>query len=155
MLSLLTRSEVVGWYGASTQLFQTLMFLPVLVQTAWLPRLVGAFVNGRRELVETARAPVELVLVIGVPLAVGVALVADPLIHVVYGPGFAQAVPVMMILAICIPLIYLNIILASVLLAAKRQIVWTVVMAGGVVVESGATAAAGPSDVPQGVVHVA
>jgi hypothetical protein len=50
-------------------LFQTLMFLPVLIQTAWLPRLVGAFVNGRRELVETARAPVELVLVIGVPLA--------------------------------------------------------------------------------------
>ena len=134
MLSLLTRSEVVGWYGASTQLFQTLMFLPVLVQTAWLPRLVGAFVNGRRELVETARAPVELVLVIGVPLAVGVALVADPLIHVVYGPGFAQAVPVMMILAICIPLIYLNIILASVLLAAKRQVVWTVVMAGAAVV---------------------
>ena len=133
MLSLLTRPEVVGWYGASTQLFQTLMFLPVLVQTAWLPRLVSAFVNGRRELVETARAPVELVLVIGVPLAVGVALVADPLIHVVYGPGFAQAVPVMMILAICIPLIYLNIILASVLLAAKRQIVWTVVMAGAAV----------------------
>ena len=67
MLSLLTRPEVVGWYGASTQLFQTLMFLPVLVQTAWLPRLVAAFVTGRRELVETARAPVELVLVIGVP----------------------------------------------------------------------------------------
>lgn len=134
MLSLMTRSEVVGWYGASTQLFQTLMFLPVLIQTAWLPRLVGAFVNGRRELVETARAPVELVLVIGVPLAVGVALVADPLIHVVYGPGFAQAVPVMMILAICIPLIYLNIILASVLLAAKRQVVWTAVMAGAAVV---------------------
>ena len=29
MLTLMTRSYVVGWYGASTQLFQTLMFLPV------------------------------------------------------------------------------------------------------------------------------
>ena len=43
MLTLMTRSDVVGWYGASTQLFQTLMFLPVFVQTAWLPRLVSAF----------------------------------------------------------------------------------------------------------------
>ena len=134
MLTLMTRSEVVGWYGASTQLFQTLMFLPVLVQTAWLPRLVTAFVKGRRELVETARSPVELVLVISVPIAAGVAIVADPLIHAVYGPGFAQAVPVMIILALCVPPIYLNIILASVLLAAKRQVVWTIVMAGAAVV---------------------
>lgn len=134
MLSLMTRPEVVGWYGASTQLFQTLMFLPVLVQTAWLPRMVAAFVTGRRELVRTARAPVELVLVIGLPLAAGIALIANPLIHVVYGPKYGQAVPVMIVLAICIPLIYLNIVLASVLLAAKRQIVWTVVMAGAAVV---------------------
>ncbi|MGO9901857.1 MAG: flippase [Solirubrobacteraceae bacterium] len=134
MLSLMTHSEVVGWYGATTQLFQTLMFLPVLVQTAWLPRLVAAFLKGRRNLVETARAPVELVLIISAPIAVGMAIVADPLIHAVYGPRFAHAVPVMIILAMCVAPIYLNIILASVLLAAKRQVVWTIVMAGAAVV---------------------
>jgi O-antigen/teichoic acid export membrane protein len=134
MLSLMTRPEVVGWYGATSQLFQTLMFLPVLVQTAWLPRLVAAFVEGRSELLKTARAPVELVLVISVPIAVATGLVADPLIHAVYGAEVAHAVPVMVILAMCIPPIYLNIILASVLLAAKRQRVWTIVMAGAAVI---------------------
>jgi O-antigen/teichoic acid export membrane protein len=134
MLSLMTRSEVVGWYGAGTQLFQTLMFLPVLVQTAWLPQLVAAFVKGRRDLVETARAPVELVLILSVPITVGLVLVASPLIHAVYGPSFAQAVPVMIVLAICIPPIYLNVILASVLLAEKRQALWTIVMAAAAVV---------------------
>jgi O-antigen/teichoic acid export membrane protein len=134
LLTLMTRSEVVGWYGATTNLFQTLMFLPVLVQTAWLPRLVAAFVKSKEELVETARAPVELVLVISVPIATATALVADPLIHAVYGEGFAHAVPVMIVLAACIPPIYLNIVLASVLLAAKRQVVWTVVMAAAAVV---------------------
>jgi O-antigen/teichoic acid export membrane protein len=134
MLSLMTRPEVVGWYGATTNLFQTLMFLPVIVQTAWLPRLVSAFVQSRRNLVETARAPVELILMVSMPIAVGTAIVADPLIHAVYGPAFAHAVPVMILLAVCIPPIYLNIILASVLLAAKRQKAWTVVMAGAAVV---------------------
>ena len=133
MLSLMTRSEVVGWYGATTSLFQTLMFLPVLVQTAWLPRLVAAFVKSRRDFATTARTPVELVLIIGVPIAMATALVADPLIHAVYGPRYAQAVPVMIVLAVCVPAIYLNIILGTVLLAAKRHRVWTSVMAGAAV----------------------
>jgi O-antigen/teichoic acid export membrane protein len=128
MLSLMTRSEVVGWYGATMSLFQTLMFLPVLVQTAWLPRLVGAFVKGRRDLARTARTPVELVLIISVPIATATALVAAPLIHAVYGPQFAPAVPVMIILAVCVPPIYMNIILGAILLAARRQRVCTITM---------------------------
>ena len=134
MLSLMTRSEVVGWYGASMSLFQTLMFLPALVSTAWLPRLVAAFVKSRRDLVEAARAPVELVLIMSLPIAMATAIVANPLIHAVYGPNFAHAVPVLMILAVCIPPIYLNIILGSILLAAKRPAAWTIVMAGASVV---------------------
>jgi O-antigen/teichoic acid export membrane protein len=134
MLTVMTRSQVVGWYGATTTLFETLMFLPVLVSTAWLPRLVAAFGRGHRNLVETARRPLEFILVISVPVAAGTALVAHFLVHAVYGPSFSRAVPVMVILAGCIPLTYLNIMLAQVLLAAKRQAVWTTVMAGAAVV---------------------
>ena len=58
MLSLLTRPEVVGWYGVPMKLFQTFMFLPVVISTAWLPRLVRAFVDGGAErLRRTARVP--------------------------------------------------------------------------------------------------
>jgi O-antigen/teichoic acid export membrane protein len=134
MLTLMTRSRVVGWYGASTVLFQTLMFLPVLVTTAWLPRLVAAFGKSRRDLQETARAPVELVLMLSLPIAAGTVVVAGPLIHAIYGPRFAHAVPVLIILGLCIPPIYLNIVLASVLVAAKRQATWTMVMIGAAIV---------------------
>jgi O-antigen/teichoic acid export membrane protein len=128
MLTLMTRSTVVGWYGASTQLFQTLLFLPVFVQAAWLPRLVTAFGKSRRDLRDMARAPVELVLMLSLPIAAGTIVVADPLIHAVYGTGFAQAIPVLIVLGLCIPPLYLNIILASVLIAEKRQSMWTTVM---------------------------
>jgi O-antigen/teichoic acid export membrane protein len=134
MLSLMTRPQVVGWYGVTSQLFQTLMFLPVLVQTAWLPRLVAAFTSGPRALTEAARTPVELILVISAPIAVATGLAADPLIHAMYGQEFVHAVPVMVILAACVPPIYLNITLASILLAAKRQRVWTLVMAGAALI---------------------
>jgi O-antigen/teichoic acid export membrane protein len=110
------------------------MFLPVLVATAWLPRLVDAFTHGRDRLIKAARTPIELILVLSVPVAAVVAMCAPEAIHVIFGPKYAQAVPVMVVLAICIPPIYLNIILTQVLLAEKRQAVWTAVMAGAAVV---------------------
>ena len=134
MLTLMTSPHVVGWYGATTNVLQTLMFLPVMVSTAWLPRLVNAASTSRRHLVEIARTPVEFVLIISVPIAAGIALVASSLIHVVYGPRFANATPVLMVLAGCIPSLYLNIMLAQVLLAEKRQALWTIVMAGAAVI---------------------
>jgi O-antigen/teichoic acid export membrane protein len=133
MLSLMTSAQEVGWYGAPTRLFQTLMFLPVLLSTAWLPRLVAAHEEGGGHLLGTARKPLELVLVLSVPIAAGMAMAAGPLVDVVYGSAFSEAVPATVILAICIPPMYLNIMLSSVLLAAKRQVVWTWVMAAAAV----------------------
>lgn len=134
MLTLMTRSEVVGWYGATTSLFISMSFLPYLVGTAWLPRLVASFADGQRNLVKTARTPLEFILVVSIPIAAGTAMVARPLIHTLYGRAFGPAVPVMIILACCIPAGYLNIILVQVLVAAKRQSIWSFVMFAAAVI---------------------
>ncbi|MGZ4664042.1 MAG: flippase [Frankiaceae bacterium] len=130
MLSLMTRPEVVGWYGVPTRLFQTMMFVPVIVSTAWLPRLVAAFTDGPEQLRRAARRPVELVLLLSLPIAAGTAVVAGPLIRLLYGPAYEQAVPVLVLLGLCIPFMYLNTMLGTVVIAAKRQIDWTWVMLG-------------------------
>jgi O-antigen/teichoic acid export membrane protein len=134
MLSLMTRSEVVGWYSVPTRLFQTMMFLPVVIATAWLPRFVRSFEEGRERLGEIARAPVELVLLLSLPIASLTVVAAKPLINVLYGSAYHHSVPVMVILGLCIPAMYLNIMLAQVLIAMNRQIVWTWVMAGTTIV---------------------
>lgn len=129
MLSLLTRPEVVGWYSVPTRLFQTLMFLPVVVSTAWLPRFVRGFEEGERALRETARQPLELVLLISLPICSATAVAAAPFIHLLYGDAYRQSVPVLIILGFCIPPTYLNIVLSQVLIAMNRQTTWTWVMA--------------------------
>jgi O-antigen/teichoic acid export membrane protein len=134
MLSLMTNPVVVGWYGVPTKLFQSLMFLPVVISTAWLPRLVRAFQDGPEALRRDARAPLEAVLVLSLPIAAGTAVAAGPAIHVLYGSAYDKAVPVMIVLGLCIPPMYLNIMLNQVLVAAKRQVAWTWVMAGATVV---------------------
>jgi O-antigen/teichoic acid export membrane protein len=134
ILSLMTDSKVVGWYGVSTRLFTTLMFVPVILATAWLPRLVAAFEEAPRQLHETARRPIEIVLLCGLPICVVAAMTAAPVIRILFGPGYAEAAPVLTVLALVVPLMYLNIMLNQVVIAAKRQSIWTWIMAGATVV---------------------
>jgi O-antigen/teichoic acid export membrane protein len=136
ILSLLTDSKVVGWYGVSTRLFTTLMFVAAILSTAWLPRLVSAFQESSRHLYEMARRPIELVLLLGVPICVLTAMSAAPVIRILFGPGFEQAAPVVAVLALVVPLMYLNIMLNQVAIAANRQSIWTWIMAGATVVNA-------------------
>jgi O-antigen/teichoic acid export membrane protein len=111
------------------------MCIPGIVFAPWLPRLVRAFAQvGNPLLAKTARTPMEFVLVASIPIAAGTIMVAHVLIRVVYGASFQGAVPAMIVLAFCIPAIYVNMMLNWVLVAAKRQIVWTYVMVGAAIV---------------------
>ena len=134
MLSLMTNNEVVGWYAVPTRLFQTLMFLPVAVATAWLPHFVRGFEQGDEQLRDAARQPVELVLLLSLPIAALTAVSAGPVIQFLYGSDYADSASVLAILGLCIPLMYMNIMLGQVLIAMERQTVWTWVMAATTVV---------------------
>lgn len=125
MLSLMTPGQVVGWYGVPTRIFQTLMFVPVILSTAWLPRLASAYSRSPDDLKAAARIPLELVTVLSLPIAAGVALVARPVTLLLYGAAYEASIPVLEILAVtCIPM-YVNIIVNQVLIASNRQMVWT------------------------------
>ena len=134
MLSLLVKPDVVGWYGVSTRLFTTLMFVPAILATAWLPRLVESFHGGPTRLHAAARAPMEFTLALALPICVVTAMTAGPVIRLLYGPAYAHAAPVLVILALCLPFMYFNTMLNQVLVAAQRQHVWTWVMVGATVV---------------------
>lgn len=134
ILALMARPEVVGWYGAPTRLFTTLMFAPAIIATAWLPRLVTAFKESPGRFRADARTPIELVLVLSLPVAVVAAMTAHQVIPLIFGAQYGPAVPVMVLLALCVPPMYLGIMLNQVLIAQNRPLVWTWLMGGATVV---------------------
>jgi O-antigen/teichoic acid export membrane protein len=134
MLAVMTSDTVVGWYGVPTRLFGTLLFAATIISTAWLPRLVTAHQLGDEHLRAVSRGPAGQLLVLGFPIAFGAAVVADPLIRGLYGRAFSGAVPVMIILALCVLPLYVNIMANEVLVASGRQAIWTRVMIGASVV---------------------
>ncbi len=134
MLSVMTPARVLGWYGLPTKLFGTLMFVPVILSTAWLPRLAAAHRRGNDALNEAARVPLQVVLALSLPVCVGVVLISDHLITFLYGPDFKQSIPVMALLALSVPPMYLNIMVNQILIARQQQMVWTKAMAVACVV---------------------
>lgn len=128
MLGMMTPSTVLGWYGLPTRLFGSLMIVPVVLSTAWLPRLVRAHQADSQSLLRRARPAIELVLILSLPVCVGTILVAGRLVRALYGNGFSGSVPVLILLALCLPPMYLNVMANQVMIASRRQWVWTRVM---------------------------
>jgi O-antigen/teichoic acid export membrane protein len=134
LLAIFTSATVVGWYGVSSRLVTTLYFLPVIVSTALLPRLSASFDGRFASLQARARPVIELILVLGLPIATGAAVVGEPLVELVYGSRFSGSAAVLSILLASVPFCYFNILIWQVLVASSRQLIWTKVMAGALVV---------------------
>jgi O-antigen/teichoic acid export membrane protein len=128
MLDRMAPIEVVGWYNVPTRLFATLLVVPTILSTVLLPRLARAFAEGGRAFAAQARPALEAALVLSLPIAIGGALVSNQAIWVLYGYRFLPAVPVLSVLALCVPATYLNTMANQVLVAANRQVAWTKTM---------------------------
>jgi O-antigen/teichoic acid export membrane protein len=129
MLALLASPTEVGWYGVTTKLFATLLFIPVIIGTATLARLTATYKEDRESFRRRLTPIIESTLVISFPIAAGTIAVAGPLVNLLYGNAYAETASVLTILAIAIPATYLNIVVNQSLIASNRQIVWTKVMA--------------------------
>jgi O-antigen/teichoic acid export membrane protein len=134
MLSAMAPITVVGWYSVPVRLFATLLFLPTILGTAYLPRLARAFPAGHDALGTEARRFLELALTASFPITAGLLLVGWQLVWVLYGAEYLQSVPVLMIVALSLPPTYLNIVSNQILIAANKQFYWTWVMLGASIV---------------------
>jgi O-antigen/teichoic acid export membrane protein len=120
ILKLLEPLDVVGDYGAAYRLFESTLFLGWAVGAAVYPVL--ARVAGNRWATRMVfERSLKLVLAFTVPAAVGAAVLARPLVELLYGSDFAASARPLQILAPTIVLASLNHIAGVLLLAESRQ----------------------------------
>ncbi len=75
------------------------------------------------------RKSFDLLLVLSIPIGLGVLVVADPLVVLLFGPDFAGSGPILALLGIVLILTYQNMLIGQFLISIDRQNVWTLVMA--------------------------
>ena len=127
LLQALTGSEEVGWYALAYRWVSVPAFFAATVGTAFFPALSAEGVALSPAFSSLANRAVRICVFVATPAAIGIALIAGPFLHLLYGNEFHQAVPLLRILALHIPIVSMDIILGSVAMAADRQRQWVIV----------------------------
>ncbi len=124
----------VGWYGAAHKCIEVLMVVPAVLVVASFPGFSKLYFEDREKLTRAARQVLRLLLLLGLPLAGGAALVGRPLMATVFGPDFAAAGPALGWLALALSFIFLNYALSYLLITGEKQVVNALVSGLAVIV---------------------
>jgi len=121
MLSMMKGDAVVGWYNAAYNLVLGLKPIPYLFMGALLPLMSHYYVSSKNSLKITYAKSFKYLLILGVPITVGITLLADRIILLFYGQQFYPSIIALQILAGDVLLIFLYSSLGALLIAVDRQ----------------------------------
>jgi O-antigen/teichoic acid export membrane protein len=125
LVSMLTRPAVVGWYAAAYRIVGVASFAPVIVAGVVFPALSASARQRPDEFRAIAHRSLQAVLLLTVPIALGSIVLAGPLIDFLgYPEPFVNSVPLIMILALHIPIVGVDMIVGSALNALDQQRQW-------------------------------
>ena len=125
-LEALTNSGVTGQFSAAARMYETLSFVPSIFQIAVMPVLARSFVHSTGAMHAHARRSVDLILLAALPSSVGVALFAPQIIALIAdNTAFAGSVLPLRILGVSLLPLYVDMILATILISVDRQRQWS------------------------------
>jgi O-antigen/teichoic acid export membrane protein len=127
LLKAFSGSETVGWYTLAFKWVGMPVFFAASVAQAFFPALSAQRMQVGPEYARTANRALHLVVLVATPAAVGIALIADDFLRLLYGTEFLRSVPLMQILALHIPIVGLDVVLGMVLITADKQRQWVYV----------------------------
>lgn len=123
LLSLMTSTAVVGWYGAGYRLFDTLLFLPNLILNAVMyPVFSKLSVKSHTTLRTAVEKCMSLLLICSIPIATFMIVAAPAIIGFLYHrPDFVNSVPVVQALAPGLVFLYINTLFSSIIVSTKGE----------------------------------
>lgn len=129
VISLLVNETVLGWYSMATRLFATFLFIPSVMMMAVFPAMSRIFTADPDSLPKLFRKNFDLMLLLGVPIGLGLMVVSDQLVVLLFGEAFAKSGAVLAIMGVVLIMTYQNMAIGQFLISTDRQTVWTKVMA--------------------------
>ncbi len=129
LLSILAGELAVGYYSTPFKIAFAFQFLPLALIGALYPAMSEAAVRDRGRLGTTFTEGVRSLLLIALPIAFGVGVLASDILTVVYGSSFLPSALPLAILAIAIPFTFVNFPAGYLLNAIDRQATNTILVA--------------------------
>jgi len=125
LLSIWASEAVLGWYDAAYRIISIPVFIPVIITAATFPRLSQLAIADMERFRDVARRSLNFVLLLTVPIAAGLIVLAGDIIDFLgYPSEFEHSIPLIMILALHIPLVGADMVVGNALSASSRQRAW-------------------------------
>jgi O-antigen/teichoic acid export membrane protein len=140
VLKALSADAEVGAYRAAAQVMEGAKQLPMLLMTATFPQLARAFQESRQALVRVERSLAGLLLLAGLVVGGTLAAASDPIVWLMFGSGFERAIPALRVLAVALPIQFVNCGLLHFFIARDRGVLNMAFAAAMVVVSATANA---------------
>jgi len=121
MLSLFKGDAVVGWYNAAYNLVLGFGFIPILFMHSLLPAMSVYYVSSKEALQKAYEKSFKYLFILGLPIAVGIFILADKFILLFYGNEFVNSFVALQILAWDILLYFLTTCTGFVLISTDKQ----------------------------------
>ena len=121
MLSKLKSIDSVGIYSAADRLLTICKTLPIAFASALLPFLARERLEGLKALQSQTHNALRYLAVILIPIVIGTMILADDIIAIIYGAGFARAGSVLRYHIISLLPFSMVFLLAQVLIATDNQ----------------------------------
>jgi len=127
ILKWMAGETAVGLYTPAQRIIEPLMMIAGIWGTAVFPALCRFSTDSPEKYARLKASSIRLALLVAFPMAVGLACLARPIIHLLAGPEFDQSVILLQLMAVITPLFYLNAIGQEAFYASHRN--WFVVTA--------------------------
>jgi O-antigen/teichoic acid export membrane protein len=125
LLSLMTNTAVVGWYGAGYRLFDTLVFIPnIIINAIMFPIFakLSADFNSQSTFKMAIEKSMNLLVICAVPIAALFVIAAPNIVGFLYHrPEFANTVPVIQALAPGLVFLYINALFINIIVTTRGE----------------------------------
>ena len=120
LMSLLATARATGLFATSFRIYETLFGLPALVLSVALPVMATAEADRERLRYQLQRM-VEVGLIVAAYLVLMVVFLAEPLIRLLGGSQYLDAVPLVRIQSVALLAVFLGLVCQFALIAIRRQ----------------------------------
>jgi len=121
LLSKMVGDKAVGLYDSATNLIYPLTVISAAIVTAVFPAISRHAHRQREKAVQSYLQAIKFSLMIALPMALGIYVLADRIYVLLYKPEFFEAVPALKILSALLPVIFITNVFGNTLGAADRQ----------------------------------
>lgn len=121
MLSAMKGDAVVGWYNAAYNLILGLKPISLLLMSGLLPMMSVYFVTSKNKLKLIFEKAFRYLFILGLPISVGIFMISDKIILLLYGQQYINSIIALRILAWDVLLIFLIQCISYLLISIDKQ----------------------------------